>query len=292
LKNIVLFLQATLRAIRTNDEIKQFLDNITGGNARAVVELVAGFCGSPNVDSEKIVSIEEETGDYRVPLHEFTKHALLGDYAYFNPLSSTVACNIFDVSAADPREHFLASLIVSFLSSGAGVRSNDGFMIGSAIIQEMALHGFSADQTGVALRRLASKKLIETPHAHFREVSVPESEPVEDFPFRVTSIGIYHVRFWTGSFSFLDATSTDTPIFDEKVRDVVCDLAASFDIKDRFRKATEFRDYLLQAWFSANIHVGYYNFPGHIEFQNKTFKSVEASLQSPRRQTFPRNGGR
>ncbi|MBR0717869.1 hypothetical protein [Bradyrhizobium liaoningense] len=285
LKNIVLFLQATLRAIRANDEIKQFLDNITGGNARAVVELVAGFCGSPNVDSEKIVNIEDETGNYKVPLHEFTKHALLGDYAYFNPLSSTVACNIFDVSAADPREHFLASLIVSFLSSGAGVRSNDGFMSGLAIIQEMALHGFNTEQTGAALRRLASKKLIETPHAHFREVSVPESDPVEDFPFRVTSVGIYHVRFWTGSFAFLDATSTDTPIFDEEARGVVCDLAASFDIKDRFRKAVAFRDYLLQTWFSANIHVSYYNFPGHIEFQNRTFLSVEASLQPRRRQT-------
>jgi GTPase SAR1 family protein len=287
LKSIVLFLQATLRAIRTNNEIKQFLDNITGGNARAVVELVAGFCGSPNVDSEKIVEIEEDTGDYKVPLHEFTKHALLGDYAYFNPLSSTVACNIFDVSVADPREHFLASLIISFLSSGAGSRNNDGYINGSGIVQEMAIHAFNQTQTAGALKRLAQKKLIETPHGHFREIGVPESEAVDDFHFRVTSIGVYHVRFWTGSFAFLDATSTDTPIFDEQVRVIVSDLAASFDIKDRLKKATEFRNYLTQMWFNANIHVSYYNFAGHIDFQSHTFRSVQASLDTSRRKHSP-----
>jgi len=283
LRSIVLFLQATLRAIRSNNEIKQFLDNITGGNARSVVELVAGFCGSPNVDSEKIVEIEGDTGDYRVPLHEFTKHSLLGDYAYFNPLSSTVACNIFDVANADAREHFLASLIIMFLSSGADARDNDGFAVGSSIVREMVVHGFRVDQVTNSLRRLATKRLIETPHAHFREIPVSESERVEDFHFRVTSIGIYHVRFWTGSFSFLDATSTDTPIFEEATRQVVCDLAASFDTKDRFKKATEFRDYLERQWYAANIHTGYYDFRGTVEFQSRTFEAVASSITKANR---------
>ncbi len=107
--SIVLFLIATLRSIRDNEMIQLFLGNITGGNTRLVIELVTGFCGSPNVDSEKIVRIEESDGNYKVPLHEFTKHALLGEYAYFNAQPSLVACNIFDVSIADPREHsFLA----------------------------------------------------------------------------------------------------------------------------------------------------------------------------------------
>jgi predicted type IV restriction endonuclease/GTPase SAR1 family protein len=278
LKNIVLFLQATLRSIRTNDDIKQFLSNITGGNSRAVVELVAGFCGSPNVDSEKIVDVEERSGDYQVPLHEFTKHALLGDYAYFNPLSSTVACNIFDIAYADPREHFLASLIVAFLSSGAGSRDNDGFVVGSSVIQEMTTNGYTADQVRRCLRRLATKRLIETPHAHFREIPVPESDPMDDFHFRVTSIGIYHIRHWTGSFAFLDATSIDTPIFDEACRAIVCGLAASFDIKDRFKKASAFRSYLEQQWHLANIHTSYYDFTDMAQLQAQTFASVESKM--------------
>ena len=60
-------------------------------------------------------------------------------------------------------------------------------------------------------------------------------------------------------------------------------IAASFDIEDRLKKSVQFRDYLIQAWFSSNIHVNYYDFPGTVEIQSRTFKSVEASLANGRR---------
>src|SRR5690606_38569965 len=97
LSSIILFLKTTLRSIKSNGDFRQFLANITGGNTMSVVELITTFFGSPNVDSEKIVRIEAETGNYKVPLHEFTKHALLGDYAYYHPQSSQYAFNIFDL---------------------------------------------------------------------------------------------------------------------------------------------------------------------------------------------------
>src|SRR5690606_32551787 len=97
--------------------------------------------------------------------------------------SSLVACNIFDLSAADPREHFLASLIVSYLSSNVGVRDNDGFISGENVLTEMRKCGFVEDQVRHALRRLASKRLVETPHAHYREIQVRENEPPEQFHY-------------------------------------------------------------------------------------------------------------
>lgn len=275
LGSVVSFLTATLRSIRTSESIRFFLGNITGGNTRGVIELITGFCGSPNVDSEKIVRIEEEQGNYIVPLHEFTKHALLGEYAYFNSQSSLVACNIFDVGAADSREHFLSSLLISHLSSNIGIRDNDGFVSGEAIMAEMGRHGFADDQIRHSLRRLAGKRLIETPHAHYRELAVSESELPEQFHFRATSIGIYHVRYWTGSFAFLDATSTDTPIFDESARDEVARLAASFDIGDRYRKADRFKRYLEDKWNLANIGADYYDFPSILRQQQDSFASVK-----------------
>ena len=221
------------------------------------------------------MEIENKKGEYVVPLHEFTKHALLGEFSYYNPQSSLVACNVFDVSAADPREHFLASLLVSYLSSNLGNRDNDGFVSGDAISVEMLRHGLIEEQVFSSLRRLAAKRLIETPYSHYRELQVPDSESPINFYYRSTSIGLYHVRFWTGSFSFLDATSTDTPVFDEIVRTDIATLAASFEIADRQKKATCFRDYLESKWHLANFDAAYYDFPTVVAGQARGFELVE-----------------
>lgn len=253
LTGIILFLRATLRSIKSNEDIRVFLGNITGGNTRSVIELVTSFFGSPNVDSEKIIEIEEKTGRYKVPLHEFTKHALLGEYSHYNPQSSLYACNVFDVSTAEPREHFLKTIVVSYLASNLGLSNRDGFVMGESIIAEMLKLGFIEDQSRHALQKLARNRLIETPHSHYREIEVHDNLPPEHFHYRVTSIGVYHIRHWIGSFSFLDAVSIDTPIFDVGVREVVHQLAGSFSINHRFAKAQAFRDYLETQWQSSGI---------------------------------------
>ncbi|AZD28991.1 hypothetical protein [Pseudomonas chlororaphis] len=285
LKSVVLFLNATLRSIRTSDSIKQFLSNVTGGNTRSVIELITGFFGSPNVDSQKIVRIEGENGEYRIPLHEFTKHSLLGEYAYFNAQSSFVACNVYDVlSTADSREHFLACLIIAYLSSNSGVVDNDGFVSGRKIVQELMHQSYIEDQVSRALKLLASKRLIETPHAHYREIQVADHERPDQFHYRATSIGIYHIRHWAGSFAFLDAMSTDTPIFDEEVREVVCQFASSFSISDRYKKTMAFREYLEGQWYLANFGVNYFDFISLVRDQENSFLTVQRHIEkgSPR----------
>ncbi|WP_020564566.1 hypothetical protein [Methylosarcina fibrata] len=281
--SVVSFLKATLRSIRTSETIRQFLSNITGGNTRAVIELITGFFGSPNVDSEKIVRIEDQTGNYTIPLHEFTKHALFGEYAYFNSQSSLVACNIFDISSADPREHFLASLVIAYLNTGYGILDNDGFVNGQELLEEMLRQGFVTDQVRHVLRRLATKKLIETPHAHYRELQVEDDNPPENFHFRATTVGIYHVRFWTGSFAFLDAVSTDTPVFDSDSRVEISKLASSFDINDRYHKALCFRKYLVNQWHNSNFEATYYDFDTLIQSQEESFLSVKKVVDQKRK---------
>lgn len=275
LSSIVLFLRATLRSIKSRADIRTFISNITGGNTRLVIELFTSFCGSPNVDSQRIVAIEDRSGDYKIPLHEFTKHALLGEYSFYNPTSSLVACNVYDVSSADYREHFLAPLLIAYLSSPLGIRDNDGFVAGTSVLDEMIKLGFTDTQARFALRKLAKRRLIETPHAHFREIEVEESIPPETFFFRATSVGIYHIRYWIGAFSFLDASCIDTPIFDSNIREVVFDKVQSFDIYDRYTKAHAFGSYLLSAWHEANFDMGYYDFPAILDGQYYSFEAVE-----------------
>lgn len=280
LSNIELFLKAMLRSIRGNPEIRTFLGNITGGNTRLILELITSFCGSPNVESERIIKIEGETHRYYVPLHEFTKHALFGEYAYYNATSSLVACNVFDVTLADKREHFLALLIIGFLTSPASIRNSDGFVPGTSVVTEMMRLSFVESQIRAALRKLAEHRLIETPHAHFREIAVEDDDPTENYFYRATSVGIYHARHWVGSFSFLDAMCLDTPVFDEARRTEIFKCAPSFDIRDRQKKAVAFLTYLETTWYDANFDMNYFDFQAAVNDQQKSFESVRRFVES------------
>lgn len=244
-----------------------------------VVELITSFCGSPNVESERIVEIEQTTGSYQIPLHEFTKHALLGEYAYYNQQSSYVACNVFDISMADAKEHFLSPLIVGFLSSASGIKDNDGFVSGAAVIDEMKTSGFIDEQVRHSLKRLASKRLIETPHGHYREIKVSDQVLPDEFLFRATSIGIYHTRFWMGSFAFLDAMCTDTPIFDLAARELIFELASSMTINDRLKRTETFKGYLEAQWSAANISKPYLDVVSILSSQEDSFASVRRAVE-------------
>ena len=178
----------------------------------------------------------------------------------------------------DPREHFLAGLIISFCNAGDVVRDKDGYVAGVRILEEMLALGFTEDQVRFSLRGLAERRLLETPHAHYREIDVADSEPAEQFHYRATSIGIYHVRIWMTSFAFIDATSTDTPIFDSAARGEVFALAASFEIADRYKKSNAFRTYLVQQWQSANINTAYFDFAESVGSQEEGFGSVERAI--------------
>ncbi len=106
LGSMAVFLRALLNSIGKNRDITEILANITGGNIRAVVEFVRQFIGSPNVEAEKIVEIQSRTGNYVIPVHEFSKAAILGDYSHFVPESS-LAMNLFDVQTPDRRHSLL-----------------------------------------------------------------------------------------------------------------------------------------------------------------------------------------
>jgi GTPase SAR1 family protein len=287
--SIVSFMKATLRSIKSNSNIQMFLSNITGGNTRSVIELISSFIGSPNVESERIVRIEDETGTYQVPLHEFTKHSLLGEYSYFNPLSSLVAYNLFDITAPDPREHFLGHLLIAYISSPMGIRDNDGFVAADYIIKEMMRVGFTAEQSRLSLRRLSEKRLIETPHGHYREIAVPDNQNPDEFHFRATSIGLYHIRYWAAEFSFLDATSIDTPIFDNAARGLIFEKANSLEISHRYERAVIFKKYLESQWQQADFQLNYYDFSAVLISGNQSFNSVKNFLENgPRVRKYPR----
>lgn len=273
LDSIALFLRALLYSLKNNRELSELLTNITGGNIREVLELIKGFIGSPNVDSRKIIELHEKDG-YVIPVHEFSKQALLGEYTHYDSKSS-LAYNLFDIRYPEPREHFLSPFLLGYLLNESSSNNTEGFVQTTDLMQEMRTYGYVPDQIEHALRRLTNKKLIEATE----RVTFDEGLQglVGDMPtaFRATTIGSYHLFRWSSVFAYIDAMVFDTPILDESVQKVVSVNHNSFDIKDRYKRSTAFRDYLTSVWQTIEVTPVYYDWMANLKIGNPTFEAVK-----------------
>lgn len=272
------FLKAILHSIQHNRELTEILANITGGNIRAVVEFVTQFIGSPNVEAQKIIDIQSRTGKYDIPIHEFSKAAILGDYSHYNPHSS-LAMNLFDVRLPDPREHFLCAILTAFLLSDASHKDRDEFVATHEILEAMQKLAFAPVQTESALRRLTNKRLIETTERITFEEDV--TGHIGEMPrgFRATSVGAYHLRRWIGIFAYLDAMVFDTPIFDPKIAEALADRLESFDIRDRLTRATVFRNYLTAAWDASGLQPTFFSWHDVVSQGQENFDTVRRAVE-------------
>lgn len=241
---------------------------------RSAIDMITKFCGSPNVDARKIIQFEEDNVDYRIPLHEFTKHALLGEFSYFNPHSSTVAVNLFDILQHDEREHFLASLMLAYCDFSGPHRDKDHFVQTAHIVSELQSHGFTPGQIEWHIRRLASRNLIEA----VERISLQAEQELEGLAlskrYRLTSVGKYHLRNWACTFSYLDAVSVDTPLFDKDLFERLGETLRDFDIKGRFERAVAFKSYLSTRWLAAALNIPYFDFSAAMAAGDENFKQV------------------
>jgi GTPase SAR1 family protein len=278
LNGLSLFLKALLSSLERSKDIPELLSNITGGNMRSVVELITRFISTPNVDSDKIIRIMNDTGRYDIPLHEFAKVAILGDYAHFNPASS-IALNVFDVSFPDPREHFLALLLLGYLNYDGAHRNLEQFVRSDSLVSEMQDWGFIPLQVLACLRRLTNKKLIETTERVTFDEDVL-GNLIGDMPsaFRITTVGAYHLLRWAGSFAYLDAMAFDTPIFSDEAMKLIAKNPGSFDIVDRFERTIAFREYLNEVWKNAALSPAYFDWGICINEGDRDFASVKQAI--------------
>jgi GTPase SAR1 family protein len=282
LDSIALFLKALMFSLKNNKDISELLSNVTGGNIREALEIIKGFIGSANVDSDKIIEIMRRDGNYMIPLHEFTKQALLGEYSHYHS-GSSLAYNLFDVRYPEPKEHFLSSVLIGFLLSEGPYKSPEGFVQTTHIVKEMQSFGFVPDQIEHALRRLTNKKLIETTERVTFDQGLQGL--VGDMPlaFRATTVGAYHIQRWACSFAYLDAMLFDTPIFDDMVRESISERLESFDIKDRYKRAWAFAEYLDKVWGNFEKLPTYFDWVTLRNLGQETFLSVKRAIDGRKR---------
>ncbi|MEC5345300.1 P-loop NTPase fold protein [Brenneria populi] len=278
-ENLVTFLSSLVYSLDENDELTEFISNITGGNVRQAIDIVKGFIGSPNVDVERIISETEKSGDYYIQLHEFSKSVLLGELSHFYDERS-IAMNLFDVSYPDPKEHFLKSLIISFLNHDSPSVDKDGFVEGLNIYSEMQGLGYNLSQIDNAITSLVNKKLIES-NKRFTfgedDLSILDKEAII---FRATSTGIYHVKKWAPTFVYMDTICYDTPIFSDEVYKKLIEKIDSNMIIDRNIRTKLFKEYLITTWRECGKSTEYYDFEEGMLHGSDTFRFVEKACQA------------
>ena len=111
-ESLTAFLEMLADNFRSNRDLLALIDNIAGGNMRLALRFVTEFIGSGHVDTAKILEIYNRGHSYRIPLHEFLRALLFSDGVYYDAEASPIA-NLFTITQADGREHFLLPLLLS-----------------------------------------------------------------------------------------------------------------------------------------------------------------------------------
>lgn len=234
------YIDVLIDGFEHNEELVAFVDNMSGGNVRRALEFIVSFVGSGHVDTTKIFGILDRDKSYTLPLHEFMRAVMYGEHEHFDPSDSPIA-NVFDISSPDGREHFLVPIMIKYVQRVGSSGAEQGFVPTSAIYSFCQNFGFSSRQTATALDRCAQKFLLDTsPRFIQEEVRGSDSERC-----RVTSVGAYTVDILLPHFSYMDATSVDTPIVKDEFRRKI---TGGRTIEERMIRAEIFRDYLDNEW--------------------------------------------
>jgi hypothetical protein len=235
-----------LKSLKTNRELSECIDNISGGNVRLALDLVRGFFGSGHVNTQKIVDIQRRDKErgYTVALHEFLRAVIFGDTIYYEPSRSTIV-NLFDINSKDPKEHFILPLLIGSIHAFGTFESSEGFIETAKIYQHLQGAGFTAEQVDKVLVESIAKKLIEN-----NVRLIPQIGQVMPNRLRVTTLGLYHITRLCSQFAYIDAIIVDTPILDSDIRALISDVSY---IDQRLDRAEYFQEYLDSQWSNMNI---------------------------------------
>jgi GTPase SAR1 family protein len=276
-ESLAILIKALQTSLRDNPELYEFIINVSSGNVRVAIELISKFLGNPNVNSEQIVKIFSENGEYRIPLHEFSKGGLLGDYAYYQE-DASYAYNVFSTAYANKREHFASLVLMGYLSwEGAQRKQPDGFVGLEALQNELQSFGFRVDQIQTHLQKLTRKKLVETTERRLLETDTDVDGRGMPEAFRLTMLGAYHLKKWAYDFSFLESMSFDTPIFDDATRGTLTEHVNEQSLFARHQRATAFREYLDNVWEDLEPRA-YFNWREIRKTGNPSFERVRKRL--------------
>jgi hypothetical protein len=230
-ESLMRYIEVLITSFQRSRELVEFIDNLSGGNTRRALDFLVSFVGSGHVNAEKILEIFETQGHYTIPVHEFMRAVIFGDFEHYDPSASPVG-NLFDISLPNGREHFLVPNLLAFVERAGAAAASEGWVDPDKVHQFCQSLGFLPSQIEFAIRRSVRKGLLET---------TPKFSEGPSAAYRITSVGSYTYKELATQFSYLDAMVVDTPIVDREARSMIGD---SRFIADRANRALVFLEYL------------------------------------------------
>jgi len=205
-----------LRIIKTsifeqNQNIARFIECLCFGNMRLALEMFSTFMTSGATDVDKMLHIYRNSGAYYVAFHEFVKSIMLGSRQYYRDSESPIL-NVFDCGASRNASHFTSLRLMRVLSDRRGESTREG----QGYVEISRLLGMSEDlfdnreDVIRTLNRLVLRQLIEA--------NTKSTDSIIDASHvRLTSAGVYYLRYLVCSFSYMDLVLQDTPLNDPEV---------------------------------------------------------------------------
>jgi GTPase SAR1 family protein len=228
-----------LYSLEKNQDLLRLIENVAYGNIRSAINIVKQFFGSGHINTEKIVTIYENSGSYIIPIHEFLRAYIYGDNKYFDPDSSEMV-NVLDIHYNDPREHFVVPYLLGLLNTIMKRNKDEGYVEITTIYEHLQKQKYTPQQIDFALIKCLNKNLIETSD---RVKPINSSELPKSV--RIASFGSYHILELMNNFVYYDAIVIDTPIFEDSFREKILNV---HDIQDRLKRCGFFIEYLDKFW--------------------------------------------
>jgi hypothetical protein len=210
-----------------------FLESIAMGNLRKAMEIFSSFLVSGHTDAGKILAVR----GYYIPLHEFIKSIGLGDNRTYQSELSPIM-NLFTIQDESRPSHFTKIRLMELLyfnRNRSAASIGVGFVRTASLKDNLEIIGTSERDVLESLQLLSTFALVENDTYDVRVVSDA---------YRITPAGRYYIRYLAHQFSYFDLVLQDTPICDANAFETIKTLASSHEMTDRFKRVTEFLEYL------------------------------------------------
>jgi hypothetical protein len=253
-----------IKTFEESEEIVEFVDNMSNGNLRKVIDYIGVFVGSAHVDSRKILDIIEKDGSYRLPLHEFIRALIYKDNEYFDP-DDSMLINIFDISNDNPKEHFITLILLSYVSKMGKANLSEGFVDVTDIYNYLQEIAYKEKEIEGSLKFCIEKKLIAPP------IYEKDLTPTR---VRILPAGAYTMLRLACMFTYIDSIIVDTPITIQEYRDKIHNVQT---IEDRISRVGLFLEYLDKAW--GQMHSVYFDWKEYSTSIRREMYNVQYSAR-------------